>query len=122
MTWNGVAYALRQTNPEYQYIYLKEGTSVWMDGMLLLSNAKNSENAHKLINFLLRADVAKEVTETYPYATTNQAAYEILNPEMKSSHILYPEVIPNEEFELGLSVGVDIYLDYWNRLRSSKLQ
>lgn len=42
-----------------------------MDSLSIPANAKNKEGALKLINFLLRPDVAKEVAETIGYPTPN---------------------------------------------------
>lgn len=46
------------------------------------ANAKNKEGALKLINFLLRPDVAKQVAETIGYPTPNLAARKLLSPEV----------------------------------------
>ncbi len=42
-----------------------------MDSLAIPFNAKNVEGALKLINFLLRPDVAKQVAETIGYPTPN---------------------------------------------------
>ena len=58
---------------------------------LFRTNAKNKEGALKLINFLLRPDVAKEVAETIGYPTPNLAARKLLSPEVANDKTLYPD-------------------------------
>ena len=43
-----------------------------MDSLAIPANAKNVDGALKLINFLLRPDVAKQVAETIGYPTPNR--------------------------------------------------
>jgi spermidine/putrescine transport system substrate-binding protein len=43
-----------------------------MDSLSIPANAKNVDGALKLINFLLRPDVAKQVAETIGYPTPNR--------------------------------------------------
>lgn len=66
------------------------------------ANAKNKEGALKLINFLLRPDVAKQVAETIGYPTPNLAARKLLSPEVANDKTLYPdaETIKNGEWQM----------------------
>ena len=52
---------------------------------------QNKEGALKLINFLLRPDVAKQVAETIGYPTPNLAARKLLSPEVANDKTLYPD-------------------------------
>ncbi|MGP4883722.1 extracellular solute-binding protein, partial [Klebsiella pneumoniae] len=59
MVWNGSAYVARQAGTPLEVIWPKEGGIFWMDSLSIPANAKNVDGALKLINFLLRPDVAK---------------------------------------------------------------
>lgn len=63
---------------------------------------QNKEGALKLINFLLRPDVAKQVAETIGYPTPNLAARKLLSPEVANDKTLYPdaETIKNGEWQM----------------------
>ena len=74
MIWNGEIYMAAQENPKIGYIYPKEGAMLWMDSMVIPKNARNVENAHAFIDYLLRPDVAKTISEEIGYATPNTAA------------------------------------------------
>ena len=80
MVWNGSAYVARQAGTPLEVIWPKEGGIFWMDSLSIPANAKNVDGALKLINFLLRPDVAKQVAETIGYPTPNLAARKMLSP------------------------------------------
>ena len=52
---------------------------------------QNVDGALKLINFLLRPDVAKQVAETIGYPTPNLAARKMLSPAVANDKSLYPD-------------------------------
>lgn len=61
-----------------------------MDSLAIPANAKNPEGAHKLINFLLRPEIAAQVAETIGYPTPNLEAKKMLPPEIANDPSLYP--------------------------------
>ncbi|MGQ7154134.1 hypothetical protein ACUODF_29610, partial [Escherichia coli] len=71
--------------------------------------------ALKLINFLLRPDVAKQVAETIGYPTPNLAARKLLSPEVANDKTLYPdaETIKNGEWQNDVGAASSIYEEYY---------
>ena len=68
MVWNGSAYVARQAGTPLEVIWPKEGGI--FDGQPVdPGERQNVDGALKLINFLLRPDVAKQVAETIGYPT-----------------------------------------------------
>lgn len=51
MLWNGSAFVAREAGASIETIWPKEGGIFWMDSLAIPANAKNTEGAHKLINF-----------------------------------------------------------------------
>lgn len=73
MVWNGSAFVARQAGTPLEVVWPKKAVfSGWIAA--IPANAKNKEGALKLINFLLRPDVAKEVAETIGYPTPTRGA------------------------------------------------
>ncbi|ARJ44034.1 spermidine/putrescine ABC transporter substrate-binding protein PotD [Pantoea alhagi] len=101
MIWNGSAYVARQAGTPLEVVWPKEGGIFWMDSLTIPANAKNKEGALKLINFLLRPDVAAQVAETIGYPTPNLAAKKLLPASVANDPSLYPsaEVIKNGEWQ-----------------------
>jgi putrescine transport system substrate-binding protein len=54
------------------------------------ADARHVRNAHLFINYLLRADVAARNSSTEHYATSNAAAYPLIDPAVFADRSLYP--------------------------------
>ena len=116
---NGEAYIASLENPDIKYIYPKEGVILWVDSLVIPSNAKNIENAYKFINFLLRPSIAKEISETIGFATANKAAMALLSKEILNNPTIYPskEIQDKGEFQNDVGEVIIIYEKYWEMLK-----
>ncbi|SQC42152.1 ABC transporter [Klebsiella pneumoniae] len=123
MVWNGSAYVARQAGTPLEVIWPKEGGIFWMDSLSIPANAKNVDGALKLINFLLRPDVAKQVAETIGYPTPNLAARKMLSPAVANDKSLYPDAATIEKGEWQNDVGSAsaIYEEYYQKLKAGRL-
>lgn len=122
MIWNGSAFVARQAGTPIDVVWPKEGGIFWMDSLAIPANAKNKEGALKLINFLLRPDVAKQVAETIGYPTPNLAARKLLSPEVANDKTLYPdaETIKNGEWQNDVGAASSIYEEYYQKLKAGR--
>jgi putrescine transport system substrate-binding protein len=68
----------------------KEGALRSFDMLAIPADAPHPEDAHRFINFLLRADVAAGFTEFRKYPTGNLAADARVSPELRADPIIYP--------------------------------
>src|SRR5690554_7562835 len=59
---------------EIRYTIPKEGAVLWFDMMTIPAGAPNVENAHKLVNFLMKPEIIAEVTNYVWYANPNKAS------------------------------------------------
>ncbi len=94
-TWMAQAYngdALQQMaeNPELGFILPKEGSSLWMDNMVILKSSSNKDLAYKFLDFLMDAENARINAQYTQYATPNKAAGDMLDPEIKNNVLIYP--------------------------------
>lgn len=122
MVWNGSAYVARQAGTPLEVVWPKEGGIFWMDSLSIPANAKNVDGALKLINFLLRPDVAKQVAETIGYPTPNLAARKLLKPEVASDKSLYPdaETISKGEWQNDVDDASRLYEEYYQKLKAGR--
>ncbi len=67
----------------------KMGGYMFMDTMAIPADAKHVDNAHKFINYILRAEVHAGLTNAVTYANPNKAATEFVNPEIKNNPTVY---------------------------------
>lgn len=122
MDWNGDAYQANQENPAIQFIYPKEGVALWLDSMAIPAGAANVEGAHKFIDFVLRPDIAKIITEEVGYTSPNLAAIKLLPDKVRNNRIAYPTEadLKNSEFQTDVGEALPIYEKYWQRLKTGR--
>jgi len=94
-TWIAQAYngdALQQMldNTDLDFYLPVEGSSLWMDSIVMLKSSKNKELAYKFIDFLLDANNAKRNADYTQYASPNKAANAMLSEEIKTNPLIYP--------------------------------
>jgi putrescine transport system substrate-binding protein len=83
---------------EIAYVIPKEGAPMWFDMMAIPKDAKHPQNAHAFINFILRPEIAAEISNYVAYASANKAALANIDAELKAN----PGVYPTEEASKGL--------------------
>ncbi|MEZ5504568.1 MAG: extracellular solute-binding protein [Gammaproteobacteria bacterium] len=122
MIWNGSVVQAQEDNDDIQYIYPKEGAVFWMDSFVIPAGAKHVENAHKFINFMLKAEIAKDCVEYVGYATPNKAGKALLDDETASDPTIFPdaETLAAGEFHTDVGDAVLIYDKYWQLLKAGK--
>jgi putrescine transport system substrate-binding protein len=76
-------------NMNFGYILAKDGAMMFFDMLAIPADAPHPINAHLLINFLLRSDVAAKNSSTVHYATSNKAAYKLVDPELYNDRSVY---------------------------------
>lgn len=72
------------------YVIPKEGTIVWFDLLAIPADAPHVENAHALIDHLLRAEVAARITNHIYFANGNKASMPLLDEEIRNDPNIYP--------------------------------
>lgn len=90
IVWSGEAAQLWNENKKFKYILPAEGAHQWLDVLAIPANAKNPGAAHAFINYLLRPEVSKLISESFPYTNPNAAARALLSPEQLANYASYP--------------------------------
>lgn len=88
--YNGDALQQMAQNSDLDFFLPVEGSSLWMDNMVILKSSQNKELAYKFIDFLLEAENAKLNAEYTQYPTPNKAAYDHLDETQKMNELIYP--------------------------------
>ena len=117
--YNGDAYLAMQDNANLRFIYPKDCGFAWMDCMAIPKNAPHLENAYRLINFLLRPDIAAQIAIGAGYSSPNAAALKYLPKLMRESPVLYPNasILRKAHFERDVGPAISIYSYYWQLLK-----
>lgn len=89
--YSGEAAKAMKTNPNINYIMPEEGGTLWMDNLAIPKVAKNKYTAEVFINYLLRPDISKRLTDTYPYSNPNQEAVKLMSDAERNNPASYPK-------------------------------
>lgn len=73
------------------YAIPKEGTQMWFDNLAIPKDAKNIEEAHAFINYLLRPEVAARNSNFISYANGNLASQPLLDKAVRDDPGVYPD-------------------------------
>ena len=120
MIWNGEAYAAKQENPAIEYVYPQEGVILWMDSLVIPKTAQHAYNALKFIDFVLRPEIAKTISEEIGYASPNLAAVALLYDSVRNNRTVYPNAndLKNAEFQTDVGEAITVYEKYWEALKT----
>jgi spermidine/putrescine transport system substrate-binding protein len=90
VVWGGEGAILLNENKKFQWIIPTEGTHLFIDSLAIPKTAKHPENAQAFMNFILRPDISKQISDAFPYLNPNLAARELLTPEQRANVASFP--------------------------------
>jgi len=95
-SWLAQAYngdALQQMNihDHIGFFLPKEGTSLWIDSIVMLQSSQNKELAYKFIDFLLETQNALRNAVYTQFATPVLSAFNLLDDEHRKNSLIYPD-------------------------------
>ena len=112
VTFSGEASEMLAHNENLHYIVPEEGSNIWFDNIVIPKTSKNQKGAYKLINFLLRPEVAAQNAEYIGYATPNKEAMKLLPEEVVSDEQFYPKEDTISHLEVYENLGSEILGTY----------
>ncbi len=114
MGWSGdagvISRRVREANGKFEVAYAtpKSQTGLWFTMMGIPADAPNKENAYKWINFLLRPDIAAEITNATTYPMAVPAAKKMIKPELLADKVIYPTTEMMQDFFVFEPLEVDV--------------
>jgi len=76
---------------EVEYAIPKEGALMWFDSMAIPADAKNVEEAHEFLNYMMRPEVMAKASNYVYYANGNLASQEFLEEAVIDDPAIYPD-------------------------------
>ncbi|WP_051488497.1 polyamine ABC transporter substrate-binding protein [Afipia birgiae] len=76
---------------EIGYALPKEGAQMFFDNFAIPADARNVAEAHELINYLYRPDVAAKNSDFLSYASGNLASQKLIDPKIFNDKTIYPD-------------------------------
>lgn len=101
--------------PDIRIVYPDKGEYFGMDCFGITKGSKNKEKAEEFLNFILRPDVSKMVSQEFPYINPNAEAVKAMDDSYKNN---IAKNVPQAAIQKGLIVKdigktVDLYNDIW---------
>lgn len=93
---------------DLKFVIPKEGAPLWMTLMAIPTDAPHMENALKFINFLLRPDIAAEITSEIKFPSAVKAARNLVSPDIANDSMIYPSDADRRRLTLEQDVPATI--------------
>jgi spermidine/putrescine transport system permease protein len=92
VVWSGEAARLIAENKKFKYVLPAEGYHPFVDVVAIPTTAKHLAAAHRFIDYLLRPEVSKLISDEFPYTNPNLAARKLLTPAQLANPASYPKL------------------------------
>jgi spermidine/putrescine transport system substrate-binding protein len=102
VVWSGEAAILTQKDKKFAYVMPAEGTHMFIDSLAIPVGAPNKIGAEMFMNYILRPEVSKLVSEAFPYTNPNLEARKLLTKEQLENPASYP---PSSKLDTFRDIG-----------------
>jgi spermidine/putrescine transport system permease protein len=118
--WNGQLARAIDQDPDIAYAVPKEGSSLFLDSLVIPAGAPHPELAHAFLDFTLEADVAAEICATMRYSTPNAAAVPLLPAALRANPAVFPapDVLARVELIEDVGEATVLYDRLWTEVKS----
>lgn len=113
--------AIDEKGSNFKFVMPEEGLGFGVMGMFIPSNAKNSDAAHKFIDYVLDGEVGASCFSWMGYCSTNSAADKYIDESLKS-FLTLPENLNTENAEIVQNISADaadVHEEIWNEFVKS---
>ena len=120
--YGGDLMQVQEENADIEIAVPREGTALSFDDMVIPVSARQADLAHAFIDFILRPEVAAELTEFICYLCPNLPSYERLSQEIRDNPILFPPPDVVKKLEMIADLGADNakYARIWDEIKASE--
>ena len=102
-------------NPDLKVVYPEEGLGFGVMNMFIPSQAPNKDAAYQFINYILEPEVAAQCFNSIGYYCTNQAADDLVDP-----NLVVPDTVHNAEIVQNVSEEADTqYNKNWTEFKAA---
>jgi spermidine/putrescine transport system permease protein len=91
IVYSGDAAKLYEQNHKFHYILPQEGAHQFVDSLCISRGAAHKQAAQQFINYILRPEVSKIISDKFPYTNPNSEARKLLSKDQLSNPASYPQ-------------------------------
>lgn len=121
VTYSGDAMEVLDNNNNFKYSIPKEGTNIWYDCLAIPKGSKNIDAAHKFIDYLCKAEVAKKNFDYLLYSTSNKEAIKLIDNEYLELEAVNPDLekLVNSEVFHDPGVFIEEFNKVWVEVKAA---
>jgi len=118
--YSGDVFQAIAENDKVAYAIPEEGAIIWVDSMCIPKGAPSPRTAEVFMDYILRPDVGAAISNYVFYASPNEAAFDLIDPEITGDPAIYPpqEVLDKLEFLVELGDATKLYNEAFSQLKS----
>lgn len=106
IVWSGEGAILFQKDPQkFHWLLPKEGSHRFIDNLAIPKTARHPANAERFVDFCLRPEVSKLISDAFPYTNPNLAARALLTPAQLANPASYPTPAQEKDLETFRDIG-----------------
>lgn len=105
VVWGGEGAILLNEDKKFKWVIPSEGTHLFIDSLAIPKTSKNVANAEAFMNFILRPEISKEISDAFPYLNPNLAARELLTPEQRNNAASFPTAEELTKMQIFEDIG-----------------
>jgi len=105
VVWGGEGAILLNKNKKFRWVIPSEGTHLFIDSLAIPKTAKNVQNAEAFMNFILRPEISKQISDEFPYLNPNIAARELMSKQQLENPASFPEAEDLKKMTLFKDIG-----------------
>ena len=126
IVWNGEAFLAKQENPAFEYVFPKEGSIIFFDGMGIPTSAPHPDASYAWFNYMMQGDVFWLTMVDYPYTIPNQAALDFAKANHTDVYDTYmaspitntpPEIFAQGHKVNDLGAALSLYDQIWTEIK-----
>lgn len=114
--WNGEAAQVRAEQPAVGFAVPREGSTIWLDSLVIPARGPHPRAAHAFIDYALRPDVGAALSAWTGYGTPNLAAYRRME-----APVPYPtaDELRRLEYQQDLGRATALWDEVWTEIRAA---
>jgi len=90
VVWGGEGAILLNEDKKFKWVLPSEGTHMFIDSLAIPKAAPNAGNAEVFMNFILRPDISKQISDAFPYLNPNVPARGLLTAGQRANPASFP--------------------------------
>src|SRR5215468_7928765 len=90
VVWSGEAARLYNEDPKFRYVLPAEGAHQFVDSLAIPANAPNPDASLAFMDYILRPEVSKLISDDFPYTNPNIEARKLLSRDQLKNPASYP--------------------------------